>query len=91
MDNLIDKIKNLIIPAPSTPESRENALKELGAKAQLLEELADYSEAEAKLLERTKKAKNRIKAVRKSTIRPRYILAGLALLVIIIVVLAGAC
>lgn len=91
MDNLIDKIKSYITPVPSKPKTRAQSLKELQAKTQKLEQLADYAEAEAKLLEKAKKAKTRIKAVRKTNIRPLYILAGLALLVIIIVVLAGSC
>lgn len=88
MNNLIDKIKNWITPVTSSPEE---TIKALQAKTQQLEQQAEYAETEAKLRERAKKAKNRIKAVRKSTIRPLYILVGLALLVIIIVVLAGSC
>jgi len=91
MNNLIDKIKSYITPVPSKPKTRAQSLKELQAKTQKLEQQALYAETEAKLLERAKKAKSRIKAVRKSNIRPRYVLAGLALLVIIIVILAGSC
>jgi len=91
MVDLIDKIKNYITPAPSTPEARALSLKELQAKTLLLEQQADYAETEAQLIEKAEKAKKRIKAVRKSKIRPLYILVGLALLVIIILIISGSC
>lgn len=91
MDNLLDKIKSYITPVPSKPKTRAQSLKELQAKTQKLEQQADYAETEAKLLEKAKKAKSRIKAVRKNAIRPLYIITGLVFLVIIIVVLAGSC
>ena len=88
---LIDKIKSYITPASSTPGERAKSLKELKATTQLLEQQANYTEAKAILLERANKAKKRIKAVRKSNVRPLYILAGLVFLVIIILVMKGSC
>ena len=85
---IIDKIKIFFAPAmPPTAES----LKNLRAETTKLERQADNTEAEAKLQERAKKAKKRIQAVRKSSIRPLYLLAGLVLIVVIIVILVGSC
>lgn len=88
MDNLIDKIKNRIFPSSATPEE---SLKELRVKTTKLEQQAEYAETEARLIDKANKAKKRIKAVRKSNIRPLYIIAGLLFLVIIIVVMKGGC
>ena len=88
MPNIIDKLKNLITPAPPTSEE---TIKELQTRTQNLEHQAALAETEAKLLEKADKAKKRIKAVRKSRIRPLYILVGLAFIVIIIVILVGSC
>ena len=88
MADLIDKIKNLITPASPTSEE---TITELQTRTQNLEHQADLAETEAKLQGRLEKAKKRIKAVRKSRIRPLYILVGLAFIVIIIVILVGSC
>ena len=88
MDNLIDKIKNLITPTPSTSEE---TITELQTRTQNLEHQADLAETEAKLRGRLEKAKKRIKAVRKNDRRLLYILAGLVFLVIIIWIFAGSC
>ena len=88
MPNLIDKIKNLITP---TSPTSEETITELQTRTQNLEHQADLAETEAKLQGRLEKAKKRIKAVRKSKIRPLYILVGLAFIVIIIVILVGSC
>ena len=92
MDNLIDKIKNYITPAPSTPATRAESLKALQDKTQLLEQQADYAEAKASVLERAKKAKKRIKATSSYPhINKRYILIGLGLLVVIIFIMVKGC
>jgi len=92
MANLIDKIKNWITPAPSTPETRAESLKQLQAKAQLLEQQADYAEAKALVLERINKAKKRRKATSSYPhINKRYILIGLGLLVVIIFIMVKGC
>jgi len=88
MDNLIDKIKNLITPTPSTSEE---TITELQTRTQNLEHQADLAETEAKLRGRLEKAKKRIKAVRKNDRRLLYILVGLVFLVIIIWIFAGSC
>lgn len=92
MDNLIDKIKNLITPTPSTPEIRANSLKQLQAKTQLLEQQADYAEAKALVLERAKKAKKRIKATKSYPhINTRLIVIDTLLLGVIILIMAKGC
>jgi len=89
MINLIDKIKNLISPA--IPKSEET-IKDLQDKTQKLEQQADYAEIEAKLIDRANKAKKRIKLARRgSNKRLLYTLAGLAFLIIVIIILAGSC
>ena len=88
MSLIIDKIKNLITPAPHTSEE---TIKELQTRTQNLEHQADLAETEAKLRGRLEKAKKRIKAVRKNDRRLLYILAGLVFLVIIIWIFAGSC
>ena len=88
MNNFIDKIKHLITPTVPNPEE---TIKELQAKTQNLEQQAEYAETEAKLIERSIKAKKRIKAARKSNMRSLYPIAGLVLLVFIILVIAGSC
>ena len=92
MDNLIDKIKNLITPAPSTPEIRAQSLKELQAKTQLLEQQADYAEARATLLARAGKAKKRIRATKSYPhINTRLIVIGVVLLAVIILIMVKGC
>ncbi len=85
-NNLMNKVVTLISPAmPPTTES----LKDLRAKTKSLERQAEYTETEAKLLTRAKKAKQRIKAVRTSNIRPIYIIISLVILGIIILVISS--
>ena len=92
MDNLIDKIKNLITPAPSTSGERAKSLRELRSTTLLLEQQADYAEAKATLLARAEKAKKRIKATKAyQHINKRYILIGLGLLVVIIFIMVKGC
>ena len=86
LNNLINKVVTLLSPAmPPTTES----LKDLRAKTKALERQAEFAETEAKLLDRAKKAKKRIKAVRTSNIRPIYIIISLVLLGIIILVISS--
>ena len=92
MDNLIDKIKNYITPAPSTPEIRAQSLKELQTKTQLLEQQADYAEAKAILLARAGKAKKRIRATKSYPyINKRLIVIGIVLLAVIILIMVKGC
>ena len=92
MSNLIDKIKNLITPAPSTPEARAKSLKELRAKTLLLERQARYAETEAKLIDRAKKAKKRIRATKTYPhINTRLIVIGVVLLGVIILIMVKGC
>ncbi len=92
MDNLIDKIKNLITPTPSTPGERAKSLKELGTTTRLLEQQADYAEAKATLLARAGKAKKRIKATKSYPhINTRLIVIGTLLLGVIILIMVKGC
>ena len=92
MGNLIDKIKNYITPAPSTPKKRAESLKELRATTLLLEQQADYAEAKANLLERAKKAKKRIKATKSYPhINTRLIVISAVLLGVIILIMVKGC
>lgn len=92
MDNLIDKIKNYITPAPSTPGERAKSLKELRSTTLLLEQQADYAEAKAKLAERSDNAKKRIKATKSYPhINTRLIVIGVVLLAVIIFIMVKGC
>ena len=92
MDNLIDKIKNWITPAPSTPGTRAESLKALQDKTQLLEQQADYAEVRATLLARAEKAKKRIKATKSYPhINTRLIVIGTLLLGVIILIMVKGC
>jgi len=92
MDNLIDKIKNWITPATSSPEARAHSLKDLQDKTQLLEQQADYAEAKALVLERAEKAKKRIKATKSYPhINTRLIVIGTLLLGVIILIMVKGC
>ena len=89
MDNLIDKIKNWITPATSSPEE---TLKALQDKTQKLEQQADYAETKAKLSERANKAKKRIKATKSYPhINTRLIVIGVVLLAVIILIMVKGC
>ena len=89
IDNLIDKIKGLITPV--IPAS-EDTIKELQAKTQELEQQADFAETEAKLIDRSNKAKKRIRTAKRGGNKQLlYILAGLVFIIILIVILAGNC
>ena len=89
VNNLIDKIKGYI--TPTAPPTRES-LDALEAKTKKLEKQAEYAEAEAKLLDRAKKAKIRIKATKSYPhINTRFIVIGTLILGVIILIVARSC
>jgi len=92
MADLIDKIKNWLTPAPSTPGERAKSLRELGTTTRLLEQQADYAEAKAKLTDRAEKAKQRIKVTSSHPhINTRLIVIGVVLLAVIILLIVKGC
>lgn len=89
MSNFINTLNKWFTPTiPATKES----LKDLQARTKELEQQAVYAETEAKLIDRSNKAKKRIKTAKRGNAkRLVYSLAGLVFIVTIILIISRSC